>query len=197
MARAKYCKDCINEKACKEAETYCNAMKELFSVYDDSKKRIARNFVKSHRKMLSIIDAEYSKKYEKIAAKVIKAIPELHFIQELEIKIGYVLSYEEKTGKGKAVLAECHKVNIIYQCFVPYDFIITVYEPNVMELTQNQIKALLWHELCHIGINEKTLALTYRVIPHEIEDFYSIIDRLGTRWNMLEDDIEDITEGVS
>lgn len=197
MARASLCSGCPNEKECKEAGAYCNAMNELFKIYDNSKKQVAKTFIRKYRKMLSIVDAEQSKEYEKTAGRVIDAIEELHFIKELDIKVGYVKSYEAKTNKGKEVLADCRKVKAIYQCFIPYDFIITVYEPNIEHLTSNQIKALLWHELCHIGINEQTLALTYRIIPHEIEEFYCIIDRLGTRWSFPGMDIEDITEGVS
>ena len=195
--RAVLCESCINIEACKEARSYCSAMNELFSVYNDSKKQIAKTFIDEHRTWLSIIDAEQCEEYEKIADQVIDGIDELHFIKELDIKVGYVKSYEEKVDKGKVVFADCRKVNEIYQCFIPYDFIITVYEPNAMELTQNQKKALLWHELKHIGINERTLALTYRLVPHEIEDFYSLVDRLGVRWSDPGADIEDITEGVS
>lgn len=197
MPRALLCKNCCNIDACKEARTYCNAMNELFSVYDDSKKQEAKSFIEDHRESLSIVDAEQCEEYEKIASEVIDSIEELHFIKELEIKVGYVKSYEEKMNKGNAVMADCRKVKEIYQCFIPFDFIITVYEPNVSFLKDNQMKALLWHELKHIGINEMTLALTYRVVPHDIEDFYSIIDRLGTRWDEPGKDIEDITEGVS
>lgn len=197
MARAKLCDRCLNVEACKEAGSYCNAMNELFHVYDDSKKQIAQTFIDEHRKWLSIVDAEQCMEYEQIASRVIDVIEELHFIKELEIKVGYVKSYETKVDKGRVIYADCRKVNAIYQCFIPYDFIITVYEPNAMLLNANQMKALLWHELKHIGINERTLALTYRLVPHEIEDFYNIIDRLGTRWDMPDADIEDITEGVS
>ena len=197
MARALLCKNCGNIDACKEARTYCNAMNELFSIYDDSKKQVAQTYIDEHRSCLSIVDAEQCEEYENIASEVIDAIEELHFIKELEIKVGYVRSYEAKTNKGSIVMADCRKVKAIYQCFIPFDFIITVYEPNVSLLTENQMKALLWHELKHIGINEMTLAITYRVLPHDIEDFHSIIDRLGARWNEPDNDIEDITEGVS
>ncbi len=196
MGRAALCNNCINIKSCKEAECYCSAMNELYHTYNDSKKKTARAFIKKYRKLLSIVDAELSKEYTKLADKVIDAVGELHFIKELDIKVGYIKSYEQKIEKGKIVFAECVLVKEIYQCFVPYDFLIIFYEPNVMLLNPNQVKALMWHELKHIGINERTLQLKYRIIPHEIEDFYSIIDRLGTRWTEPESVIEDITEGV-
>ena len=159
--------------------------------------KVAQTFIDDHREWLSIVDAEQCKEYESLAAAVIEAIEELHFIKELEIKIGYVKSYEEKTSKGRVTMADCRLVKPIYQCFIPYDFIITIYEPNVLELSENQMKALMWHELRHVGINEMTLAPAYRVVPHEVEDFYSIIERLGMRWSESGAKIEDITEGVS
>lgn len=197
MPRAVMCSSCINLEACKEARAYCSAMNELFSVYNDSKKQVAQAFIDEHRAWLSIEDAEPCEEYAQIAAGVIEAIEELHFIKELEIKIGYVKSYEAKVNKGRIVMADCQLVKPVQQCFIPYDFIITVYEPNVLELSQNQMKALMWHELRHIGINERTLALTYTVVPHEVEDFYSIIERLGMKWSEPGTVIGDITEGVS
>lgn len=171
-------------------------MNELFSVYDDSKKQIAQQFIDDHRQWLSVVDAEYAEAFGKLADQVIDAIEELHFIKEMEIKVGYVKSYEAKTNKGCIVYADCRKVNAIYQCFVPYDFIITVYEPNAMELSENQLKVLLWHEMRHIGINERTLATTYRLMEHEVDDFHSILDRFGTRWNEPGARIEDIVGSV-
>ncbi len=193
MARAKICGNCINESACKEARCYCSAINELFRIYEDSKKMIAKEFINEHRSMLSIVDAEQSEEYRNIADQVISSLTELSFIRDYDIKVGYVKSYEEKTSKGMIVYADCRKVNDVYQCFIPYDFVITVYEPNVILFTPNQIKALIWHELRHIGLNDRTLKTEYKIMPHEIEDFHSIIDRLGTRWGEPDMDIEDIT----
>lgn len=47
---------------------------------------------------------------------------------------------------------------------------------------------------CH-AMNE--LFHVYDDSKKQIEDFYSTVDRLGTRWDMPDADIEDITEGVS
>ncbi len=196
MARAELCKDCLMIDSCKEARYYCCAMKDLYETYDDCKKLIAREFIAEHREKLSIEDAEYSEEYEKLSNKVIDAVAELQYIRDYDIKIGYVKSYEEKVKDGRIIYADCRKVNAIYQCFAPYDFIITIYEPNAMLLTMNQIKVLLWHELRHVGINERTLKTEYKVMLHEVEDFHSIIDRFGTRWNEPNTEIEDICKEV-
>lgn len=196
MARAELCKNCINEENCKENRCYCHAMNELFSIYNDSKKQIAQNFIDEYRQWLSIVDAEQAKEYEDIAKNVIDSIEELQYISELDIKVGYVKSYEAKIKDGRVIYGDCRKVNEIFQCFIPFDFIITLYEPNIMLLSENQIKVLLWHELRHIGINERTLKTEYKLMPHEVEDFHSILDRFGTRWNMPDAQIEDICNEV-
>ncbi len=192
MARAELCSGCINEDNCKQNRCYCSAINELFHVYDDSKKQIAQTFVDEHRQWLSIEDAEECKEYGEIASKVIDSVEELTFIKELDIKVGYVKSYEAKVKDGRIIYGDCRKVNDIYQSFIPFDFIITLYEPNITLLSDNQLKVLLWHELRHIGINERTLKTEYKLMPHEVEDFHSILDRLGTRWNMPDAQIEDI-----
>lgn len=196
MARAALCEKCSNINNCKAEKYYCPAVDELFRLYNTGKKVMAADFIAQYRAMLQQEDAEISLTYEELAEMVIDAIPELQFIKELEIKVGYVLSYERKINKGYPVYADCQKVKAAHQCFIPYDFLITVYEPNVQEFTRQQLSVLMWHELKHIGINERTLQLTYQLLPHEVEDFHSILDRMGTRWSEPGASIEDILESV-
>lgn len=196
MARAETCRKCSNIDRCKETRYYCSAMNDLFHLYSAGKKTMAADFVAEYRHLLSQEDAEISPAYEELAEKVIDAVSELHFIRELEIKVGYVLSYERKIKKGHLIYADCRKVDVVYQCYIPYDFLITVYEPNIQDFTREQLQVLMWHELKHIGINERTLQLTYQLMPHEVEDFHSILDRMGTRWSEPGANIEDILESV-
>lgn len=192
--RAEICMNCYNLSACREQRIYCEALNKLYEVYDDSKKEVARELITELRPLLSMEDAEECSEYKELADKVIQAIPELQFIHEMDIKVGYVKSFEPKQKNGKLIMGQCEKLKDIYQAFIPFDFIITFYEPNIEELNDNQIKALMWHELCHIGLNERTLKTTYTVNPHDIEDFYSITDRLGTKW--AREDIGDILGGI-
>ena len=147
MARADLCNKCSNIDNCKTERYYCPAVNELFRLYNTGKKVMAAEFIAQHRSMLQQEDAEISPAYEELAERVIDAIPELQFIKELEIKVGYVLSYEPKTNKGYPVYADCQKVKAVHQCFIPYDFLITVYEPHVQEFTRQQLQVLMWHEL--------------------------------------------------
>lgn len=129
------------------------------------------------------MDYEISKKYKAIAESVIDAEPELRWIREAGVQIGYLRSFKEKKSSGRPTLGECTKVNELYEPFCPYDFLITIYEPNTAGLTKQQLRILMFHELLHVGMEEKNGELKYKIIPHDVEDFYSILDRYGTRWS--------------
>ena len=73
-----------------------------------------------------------------------------------------------------------------YKWSIPADFIITVFEPNVENFTEEQIRILLFHELLHIGIEEDGNEEKYYVRPHDLEDFKLIIERFGIEWSLEE-----------
>jgi predicted SprT family Zn-dependent metalloprotease len=106
------------------------------------------------------------------------------------IKIGYVLSYENKTGQ-KITYADCRKLGEVYKAFLPFDFIITFYYFNVALMNENQKKILMLHELKHIQINERGLS----VRPHDIEDFKDILEKYGNEWNEFNKEVPDILGG--
>ena len=141
------------------------------------------------------MDYELSEKYKVISEAVIDAVPELRWIRDAGICINYEKSYVEKKHSGKRVLAECRKVPEEWKLYCPCDFRIIVYENNIIDLSENQVIVLLWHEHLHIGMNEKNGELTYIFIPHDIEDFHSIVDRFGARWADAGADLPDITKG--
>lgn len=129
-----------------------------------------------------------SDEYASLAEDVINSIEELMWIKETDVRIAFLSSdFEKKTGGGrKLVLADCKKVEDIYKPLCPYDFIITVYEPNCEELDDEQMKILMWHELKHVGVDEKDGELKYVVVPHDVEEFRSIIDAVGLDWDKKE-----------
>lgn len=175
----------------RKCEEPCEPVLRFLTVYSRERTEDKKELLKILRQELEIIDYEPSPEIEKLAGKVLDKIPELSYIREYEIKIGYVLSYEKKTKDGEAVFGDCRKVNGPYQAFLPYDIIVTVYEPNACEFTENQMKVLLWHELKHIEIGLKGI----KVKDHNVKDFRSIIDRLGLDWSQPGEEIEDILEG--
>ncbi|MBE5846227.1 MAG: hypothetical protein E7300_00945 [Lachnospiraceae bacterium] len=144
--------------------------------------------------VLCMYDIQRAPEYGAIARKIIRHIPELRFIRDAKIRIAYLSSDEEKHHGPKTVFADCRKVDPIYSPWCKYDFLITVYAPNVADFTENQIKVLLWHELLHVGLDDKTLDPKYIVNPHDIEEFRVIMDRFGVDWSEPGRDLPDILE---
>ena len=85
--------------------------------------------------------------------------------------------------KNSIIFGVCERVQDKNKWAIPADFTITVFEPNVVDFTEDQIKILLFHELLHVGIEFKDGFETYSCKPHDLEDFKYIIDRFGTNWS--------------
>lgn len=123
-----------------------------------------------------------STKYQEMAETVIKEYEELNWIATADVRIDYISSLKDKRKSGRPVLGECMLVKEIYKCYVPYDFLIVIYEPNVHGLTDEQMKILLYHELLHVDVTDVEGEPQYKVAPHDIEDFRTIIDKFGMDW---------------
>lgn len=124
-------------------------------------------------------------KYRLIGQKLIRERDDLEQLRNSSCKIAYLSSQQEKKeGSGtKLVCGECKKVNDNMQWICPYDFMIVIYEPNIINFTEEQIKILVWHELKHIGFKPDTVEEEYYIAPHDYEDFKEIIDEYGLNWN--------------
>ena len=140
---------------------------------------------------------EFSQEYEELAHAVIDALPELWFIRDAEIRIGFLKSWKEKKTGRRLVYGECIKLPELYQDLLGYDFFIVIYEANAAALTLNQKKILMWHELLHIGIDDSSGEPRYVVNPHDREEFDSIISRAGLKWDEPGADVPDIFAGNS
>ena len=195
LPRPQLCSKCKMFSDCKIDGIMCEFMQMLIKEYRTYTTDSAKDKIAILRDLLTEEDAEESQELTDLGNLVISAIEELNFMRDYEIKIGYVLCYESKTKNGKMVMADCRKVNNVYSAYIPFDFIITFYEPNICHLSENHKKILMWHELKHIGLNDRTLKTEYLIVPHDIEDFYSITDRFGTRWSEI-DNIDDILGGI-
>lgn len=127
--------------------------------------------------------------YAEIGADLIATEEALVDIANSQAQIIYLSSEHKKTGNGKVVKAECEKISEKYKWGIPCDYTITVFEPNVEGMTEDQIKILLFHELLHINIefNEDGTE-NYKINPHDLEDFKLIIDRYGTDWSKVDGD---------
>ena len=128
---------------------------------------------------------EMNEKYSEIAHALIQTEPLLDVIRQSEATIIYLSSDKEKKSKGRTIFGECEKIPDKYKWSIPADFTITLYEPNIINFTDEQIKILLLHELLHVGIDwDKNGEEKYTVRPHDIEEFRTIIDRYGLDWEL-------------
>ncbi len=124
-----------------------------------------------------------SEEYAEIAQDLIDNEPDLAYIKDSQATIVYLTSEHEKRENGKPVLGQCEKIPDKYKWSVPCDFTITIFEPNVERLTEEQIRILLFHELLHIKIDVDGNEEKYGIHPHDVEEFRKIIDRYGVDWS--------------
>ena len=122
--------------------------------------------------------------YESIAKELIEKEPELKYIKNSRVKIAFLDSDQsKKVDKDKLVLGECEKVAAKNKWAISYDFTITLFTPNLVGLSEAQIRIVLFHELLHVGIEPGPDGdELYSVRKHDLEDFKLIIDRFGTDW---------------
>lgn len=122
--------------------------------------------------------------YRAIAEQLIESEGELAYIKNSRVKITYLESDQcKKDGKEKLVLGECEKVAAKNRWAISSDFTITLFVNNIVGLSPEQIKIVLFHELLHVGIEPGADGdEIYSVRKHDLEDFKLIIDRFGTDW---------------
>lgn len=184
------CKECCYVKDCHNDELPCAAFNVLYGIWNEQNIKDKSVRIRNLRRQLGIREAEPSNELRYLATKIINRYPEFNFIKEFNIKIGYVISQQRKSGE-KVTYADCRKVQDVFQAWLPYDFIITFYERNTGFLNENQIKVLMYHELKHIGIGEKGL----KIVPHDIDDFTDILEKYGLDWNKIDKELPDILGG--
>lgn len=119
--------------------------------------------------------------YAEIGKELIESEPALEDIRFSEATICYLSSEHEKVADGKAVLGQCEKIQEKYKWAIPCDFTITLFEPNIEGLSEEQIRIVILHELLHVGIkpNFNTGGEDYYVKPHESLPTFRIIYRQG------------------
>lgn len=100
-------------------------------------------------------------------------------LQALGFDIFFLCSDNEKKSKHKVIFAECVKVQEMYRFFIPHDFIIVIYEPNIAGMTDEQKRILIEHELLHVGADDNGEP---QIVPHDVEEFRKIIEKYGIDW---------------
>lgn len=179
------CDACEHIEQC--VDRRCPAMDSLLDLINVRDLELKRQHL--HCLMTDLVAdfSEVSQEYEELANQIIEKFDHLHFIKDNEISVGYVISYENKTKGKKYVFGKCEKVSKENKAYLPFDFIITMYEPNVSMLDDNQKKIVMLHELQHIEIGSKGL----KIRDHDIEDFSNIVKAFGYNWNdWLNDEVQ-------
>lgn len=123
-----------------------------------------------------------SETYTQIGLDIINSNPDFEHLKGADVRVAFLSCTKLKRSKNKVTFGECIKVTEINKVFNPYDFFIVIYEPNVENFTDTQIKILIEHELMHIGVEYKDGEAIYYLVPHDLEDFKNIIDKYGTDW---------------
>ncbi|HBS60872.1 MAG TPA: hypothetical protein DEA44_16620 [Firmicutes bacterium] len=185
------CDKCPRIAICKKEKKACSALEALYKIGQEQDRRAKSELIRDYARQIGVIDYEVSEQLQLLGERVITGMPELSYIPGYDIRVGFVLSYESKKQDGKIIAADCRKVTGPYKAYLPFDFIVTFYEPNMSYMTDNQRKVLMLHELKHIGVGPKGP----RIEPHDIEEFETIITRYGLRWNAFRNDVADILAG--
>lgn len=115
-----------------------------------------------------------------LAQKCIDTYEDLAHLRESECRIVYLMSDAKKTSGGKVTFADTEKVSDKSKAVCGYDFIITFYENPCKSIDDEQMEILMHHELKHVGFDEETGKRS--IIPHDVEDFRSIIEAHGIDW---------------
>lgn len=124
-----------------------------------------------------------SERCERIGRELIDSEPALAHIAASAARIAFLESDAERKSRGRTVFGCCEKVPEKFKWAVHYDFAVTVFAPNVAGFTDEQLRALVFHELLHVGITStKDFEERYSVVPHDLEDFRCIVDRFGRDW---------------
>lgn len=181
---------CVKCSYRKECEVLCPALELLYKLNKQQKGKDKTARLRNIARQLNLQDAEPSKELKELANRVIKKFPEFDFIKEYDIKIGYIISYERKNGE-KIVYADCRKLQEPLKAYLPYDFLITFYDWHTGQMSDNQKKILMKHELKHIGLGTNGL----KIMPHDIEDFKDILKDYGNDWNEFNKIVPDILGG--
>jgi predicted metallopeptidase len=104
-----------------------------------------------------------------------------HHSHLVNCKIAYLYKNKEMKSKGRKVVATAEKISAKNHKLSGYHFLITVAYPTYNELSDAQKRAIIDHELehCFVEDDEQTGEPKYKLLPHDVEEFGSIIMRHG------------------
>lgn len=130
---------------------------------------------------------QINENYQRIAESLIDTEADLQYIKDSRVRIAYLESDStKKADETHLVMGECEKVAAKNKWAINYDFTITLYKNNLVGLSADQIRIVMFHELLHVGIEPGPEGdEIYIVRKHDLEDFKLIIDKFGTEWSKV------------
>ena len=107
-------------------------------------------------------------------------------LEECRIKV--FACKKEKKSRGMQVYADTEKLSDKLSALTGIDFIITFYD-GWAELSKKALEILCIHELHHVGFRVKSDGtVEKKIIPHDVQDFFSVIEAFGLDWICAEDE---------
>jgi len=116
---------------------------------------------------------------EEVATHLIDRYDEFEHL--LNTPIAYVWKRKGGESGGKTVFGKCVKASGLVKFFGEHVFVIWIAADNCREygFSVGKLEALVYHELCHAGQEEKDGEIKAVLIPHDVEAFGSEIERYG------------------
>jgi hypothetical protein len=117
-----------------------------------------------------------------------RLIPKYHpHLADAKIKCLFRNQVVKRAG-GKIIIATAEKCTAKFKFLTKLDFIISICYLTWRDLSDKQRMAIMDHELCHCiaDEDEETGEILYKVIPHDFEDFLSVVEKYGAYLPSLE-----------
>jgi hypothetical protein len=115
---------------------------------------------------------------ETVARDLIERWPELAPLADLDIRYGW-----KKEGSKDGEAGYCKKLSPEVRYLTSADFFVWLAADYAREMSQRQLEALVYHELCHAGLNAKGKPV---IVKHDVELFYAEVRRYGAWHERLE-----------
>lgn len=125
--------------------------------------------------------------YMPVAVKVIEKFEELNHITPKSILFLEDMNWEKKRGmrRKQKWIAKIAKTNKQLLAMTGYQYIMTIRNFYTKDMSDEQVVALIYHELKHIGDDGQ-------IENHDIEDWGNMVATLGTDWATTRGMIADI-----
>lgn len=110
-----------------------------------------------------------------------KQITEGAFGHLKDCRIGVLFCDKDKKRHGSTVYAETRCLTELESFLSGYDFVIIFYD-KVQVISADALEVLIRHELMHVGWEQRGLEVKTYCVPHDVNDFRSIIAEHGVDW---------------